>query len=144
VDLDLVEGKGVQGIQRGMSGAIITDKLRALHCLRQFKAMGVSVAIDDFGTGHSSLDTLHAFPFDKIKIDKSFLQRAESNPQALAIIRTVLSLGFTLSIPVLAEGVETESQLYMLENEGCDEAQGYYFGRPGAAPSLDLPDAVNF
>ncbi|MCJ2178830.1 EAL domain-containing protein [Novosphingobium album (ex Hu et al. 2023)] len=124
--------------------AIITDKLRALHYLRQFKAMGVSVAIDDFGTGHSSLDTLHAFPFDKIKIDKSFLLRAETSHQALAIIRTVLSLGRSLSIPVLAEGVETQGQLQVLESEGCDEAQGYYFGRPAAAPSLDLPDAVNF
>ncbi|MCJ2189039.1 bifunctional diguanylate cyclase/phosphodiesterase [Novosphingobium beihaiensis] len=124
--------------------AIITDKLRALHCLRQFKAMGVSVAIDDFGTGHSSLDTLHSFPFDKIKIDKSFLQRAETSPQALAIIRTVLSLGRSLSVPVLAEGVENENQLRMLESEGCDEAQGYYFGRPGPAPSLDLPLAANF
>lgn len=124
--------------------AIITDKARALHCLRQFKAMGVSVAIDDFGTGHSSLDTLHAFPFDKIKIDKSFLLRAETSHQAMAIIRTVLSLGRSLAIPVLAEGVENESQLQVLESEGCDEAQGYYFGHPAAAPSLDLQNTVNF
>ncbi|WP_255406133.1 EAL domain-containing protein [Novosphingobium sp. CF614] len=123
--------------------AIITDKLRALHCLRQIKAMGVSVAIDDFGTGYSSLDTLHSFPFDKIKIDKSFLSQAESSGQARAIIRAVLALGKSLDIPVLAEGVETESQLLVLQSEGCDEAQGYYFGRPAAAPSLDMDNAVN-
>jgi EAL domain-containing protein (putative c-di-GMP-specific phosphodiesterase class I) len=119
--------------------AIIADKLRALHCLRQIKAMGVSVAIDDFGTGYSSLDTLQSFPFDKIKIDKSFLLRSEGSAQARAIIRAVLALGKSLDIPVLAEGVETESQLRVLEAEGCDEAQGYYFGRPAAAPSLAAP-----
>ena len=115
--------------------AIIEDKLRALHCLRQMKAMGIGVAIDDFGTGYSSLDTLHSFPFDKIKIDKSFLLLSDTSAQARAIIRAVLALGKSLAIPVLAEGVETEAQLRILENEGCDEAQGYYFGRPGGPPS---------
>lgn len=90
--------------------------------------------MDDFGTGYSSLDTLHSFPFDKIKIDKSFLLKAEDNEQARAIIRAVLALGKSLSIPVLAEGVETELQLALLLGEGCDEAQGYLFGRPGLAP----------
>ncbi|MCJ2184338.1 EAL domain-containing protein [Novosphingobium sp. 1949] len=115
--------------------AIIGDKLRALHCLRQLKAMGISVAIDDFGTGYSSLDTLHSFPFDKIKIDKSFLLRSENSAQARAIISAVLALGKSLQIPVLAEGVENEAQLLVLESEGCDEAQGYYFGRPDTPPS---------
>lgn len=115
--------------------AIIADKLRALHCLRQIKAMGVAVAIDDFGTGYSSLDTLQSFPFDRIKIDKSFLIRSEESAQARAIIRAVLALGRSLEIPVLAEGVETENQLRVLEAEGCDEAQGFYFGRPEAPPS---------
>ncbi|MDE8654409.1 bifunctional diguanylate cyclase/phosphodiesterase [Novosphingobium album (ex Liu et al. 2023)] len=123
--------------------AIIADKLRALHCLRQIKAMGVSVAIDDFGTGYSSLDTLHSFPFDKIKIDKSFLLRAENSAQARAIIRAVLALGKSLEIPVLAEGVETERQLEVLQKEGCEEAQGYYFGRPARAPSLSVSRAAN-
>ena len=118
--------------------AIISDKARALHCLRQFKAMGISVAIDDFGTGHSSLDTLHSFPFSKIKIDKSFLMRADASPQALAIIRTILALGRSLGVPVLAEGVETEGQCAILRHEGCEEAQGFLFGRPMAAPSRKL------
>jgi diguanylate cyclase (GGDEF)-like protein/PAS domain S-box-containing protein len=117
--------------------AIIADKVRALHTLRRIKALGVSVAMDDFGTGYSSLDTLHSFPFDKIKIDKSFLLKAEDNEQARAIIRAVLALGKSLAIPVLAEGVETELQLALLLGEGCDEAQGYLFGRPGRAPGAE-------
>lgn len=123
--------------------ALIADKVRALHSLRRIKALGVLVAMDDFGTGYSSLDTLHSFPFDKIKIDKSFLLKSQSSDQAVAIIRAVLALGKSLSIPVLAEGVETEQQLDLLIDEGCDEAQGYYFGHPSAAPSLaDTDQAV--
>jgi EAL domain-containing protein (putative c-di-GMP-specific phosphodiesterase class I) len=110
--------------------ALITEKARALHSLRRIKALGVSVAMDDFGTGYSSLDTLHSFPFDKIKIDKSFLLQSGESPQAQAIIRAVLALGRSLGIPVLAEGVETLDQLKLLVDEGCDEAQGYLFGRP--------------
>ncbi|BEV01195.1 bifunctional diguanylate cyclase/phosphodiesterase [Novosphingobium olei] len=116
--------------------AIITEKVRALHSLRRIKALGVSVAMDDFGTGYSSLDTLHSFPFDKIKIDKSFLLQSETNDQSRAIVKAVLALGRTLSIPVLAEGVETKMQLALLVEEGCNEAQGYLFGRPASAPSL--------
>ncbi|UDF04915.1 EAL domain-containing protein [Asticcacaulis sp. AND118] len=111
---------------------IIGDKTRALHILRQIKSFGVTIAIDDFGTGYSSLDTLNAFPFDKIKIDRSFLMEAEQSPQARAIIRAILALGKSLEVPVLAEGVETIAQLELLRSEGCDEAQGYYFGRPAA------------
>jgi EAL domain-containing protein (putative c-di-GMP-specific phosphodiesterase class I) len=99
------------------------------------------VAIDDFGTGYSSLDTLQSFPFDKIKIDKSFLLKSEGSAQARAIIRAVLALGRSLEIPVLAEGIETEGQLRVLEAEGCDEGQGYYFGRPARAPSLESGQA---
>ncbi|QSR19982.1 EAL domain-containing protein [Novosphingobium sp. KA1] len=123
--------------------AIIADKTRALHTLRRIKALGVSVAMDDFGTGYSSLDTLHSFPFDKIKIDKSFLLESRESEQARAIIRAVLALGHSLGIPVLAEGVETHEQLQLLLGEGCDEAQGYYFGRPGPPPGVDRTLAVS-
>ncbi|WOK36325.1 EAL domain-containing protein [Sphingomonas sp. C3-2] len=115
--------------------AIVSDKERALHLLREIKALGVSIAIDDFGTGYSSLDTLNSFPFDKIKIDKSFLLDSDTNHQARAIIRAVLALGRSLDMPVLAEGLESEEQLRLLQSEGCDEAQGYLFGRP--APLAD-------
>ena len=109
---------------------IIADKQRALHILRQIKALGVTIAIDDFGTGYASLDTLGAFPFDKIKIDRSFLMEAAASKQARAIIRAILALGKSLEIPVLAEGVETEQQMTLLGEEGCDEAQGFLLGRP--------------
>ncbi|MDL2400952.1 EAL domain-containing protein [Rhizobium mayense] len=109
---------------------IFADRERSLHMLRQIKALGVSIALDDFGTGYSSLDTLRSFPFDKIKLDRSFMSEIESNPQAKAIIRAVLALGKSLDIPVLAEGIETHGQLALLSAEGCDEAQGYLLGRP--------------
>jgi diguanylate cyclase len=109
---------------------IIADKARTLYMLRQIRALGVTIAIDDFGTGYSSLDTLRSFPFDKIKLDHSFMEEVERSPQAKAIVRAVLALGKSLDIPVLAEGVETDRQLSILRAEGCDEAQGFYLGRP--------------
>ncbi|HWU02024.1 MAG TPA: EAL domain-containing protein [Novosphingobium sp.] len=115
--------------------AIIDDKARALHVLRQIKALGIGIAMDDFGTGYSSLDSLQSFPFDKIKIDKSFLIESDRSPQAVMIIRSVAALGRSLGIPVLAEGVETQEQLALLAREGCSEAQGYLFGRPSALPA---------
>jgi len=118
--------------------AIIADKARALHVLRQIKALGISIAMDDFGTGYSSLDTLHAFPFDKIKIDKSFLLQSSTSRQAVMIIRAVTTLGRNLGIPVLAEGVETAEHVALLAQEGCDEAQGYYYGMP-----MDLSQSSN-
>jgi len=121
--------------------AMITDPLRTAHILRQLKGLGVSVAMDDFGTGYSSLSTLRSFPFDKIKLDRSFMTELDGGPQfgtsksgaaqSAAIIRAVLALGRSLAIPVLAEGVEHESQLVFLRQEGCDEAQGYLLGLPG-------------
>ena len=119
--------------------SIIADKQRALHILRQIKAMGVSIAIDDFGTGYSSLDTLRSFPFDKIKLDRSFMSEVEDNEQSKAIVRAILALGRSLHVPVLAEGVETRAQLDVLRLEGCNEAQGFLLGRPGI---IDWDDAL--
>ncbi len=118
--------------------SIIADKERTLHVLRQIKALGVTIAIDDFGTGYSSLSTLRAFPFDKIKLDRSFMQEVEHDVQAKAVVRAVLSLGKSLSMPVLAEGVETTEQLRMLRDEGCDEAQGYLLGKPKPSAQFEL------
>lgn len=126
--------------------AIMADRPRALHVLRQIKALGVCVALDDFGTGYSSLETLRAFPFDKIKLDQVFASELETSPQATAIIRAVLALGKSLSIPVLAEGIETARQLAVLVEEGCDEAQGFLLGRPGlltATGHLPLTDEAD-
>ena len=111
--------------------ALVRDHARALLTLRQLKGLGLRIAMDDFGTGYSSLSNLRAFPFDKIKIDGSFIKSVETNKQAAAIVRSVLGLGAGLEVPVLAEGVETEAQMKFLEAERCDAVQGYLFGRPG-------------
>ncbi|WP_338029718.1 bifunctional diguanylate cyclase/phosphodiesterase [Gluconacetobacter tumulisoli] len=115
--------------------AIVVDKVRSLHTLQQIKALGVSIAIDDFGVGYSSLETLRTFPFDRIKLDRSFMTEVEHTPESKAILRAILALGRSLNIPVLAEGVETRVQLDILGVEGCTEAQGYFLGRPGPIPT---------
>ncbi|HLW89761.1 MAG TPA: EAL domain-containing protein [Roseiarcus sp.] len=111
-------------------GVLIRDPASAFGILRRIKALGVRIAMDDFGTGYSSLSYLQSFPFDKIKIDRSFIANINRNPQATAIIRGVISLARGLQLPVIAEGVETSEQLAFLKQEGCDEAQGYLIGRP--------------
>ena len=110
--------------------ALILDLNRALHNLRQLKGMGISIAMDDFGTGYSSLSLLNSFPFDRIKIDKSFVDTAGGNVRAEAIIKTVIGLGAALNVPVLIEGVETARQLKFAVDAHCEEVQGYYLGRP--------------
>jgi diguanylate cyclase (GGDEF)-like protein/PAS domain S-box-containing protein len=116
--------------------ALVRDFNRALTTLRQVKALGVRIAMDDFGTGYSSLSNLRAFPFDKIKIDGSFIKSVNSNGQAATIVRAVLGLGRGLGLPVLAEGVETDAELQFLRDESCDEVQGYLLGRPAAIDSF--------
>ena len=86
--------------------------------------------MDDFGTGYASLSSLQSFPFDKIKIDRSFVSGVGSNVQSAAIVRTILSLGNALALPVIAEGVETEDERVFLMKEGCPEIQGYLVGHP--------------
>ena len=111
--------------------ALVRDKNRALATLRQLKNLGVRIAMDDFGTGYSSLSNLRAFPFDKIKIDGSFIRSVDSNEDAATIVRAVLGLGRGLGLPVVAEGVETTGELAFLAAELCTEGQGYLLGRPG-------------
>ncbi|WP_249125461.1 bifunctional diguanylate cyclase/phosphodiesterase [Bradyrhizobium manausense] len=111
-------------------GVLIGDFTRALNLLRRLKALGIRIAMDDFGTGYSSLSYLQSFPFDKIKIDRSFILDLEATPQSAEIVRAVLSLAHALHIPVVAEGVETEAQRAFLEHEACEEMQGYLIGQP--------------
>jgi diguanylate cyclase (GGDEF)-like protein/PAS domain S-box-containing protein len=111
-------------------GVLIDDFSRAVSILRRLKALGVQIVLDDFGTGYSSLSYLHAFPFDKIKIDRTFISDLESNGNSIAIVRAVINLGRNLKMSILAEGVESKSQHAFLLQEGCDEVQGYLTGRP--------------
>ncbi len=110
--------------------ALINDLSRALHNLRQIKAYGVAIAMDDFGTGYSSLSLLNSFPFDKIKIDRSFIQVVGQNGRADSIFRAVAGMGKALNVPVLVEGIETAEQLEFAQALGCEEVQGYFHGRP--------------
>lgn len=124
--------------------ALVRDMNRALIALRQIKALGVRVAMDDFGTGYSSLSNLRAFPFDKIKIDGSFIRSVDTNPQAATIVKAVLGIGRGLGLPVLAEGVETSEELKFLADEFCQIGQGYLLGRPSHRVDLaPLPAACH-
>jgi diguanylate cyclase (GGDEF)-like protein/PAS domain S-box-containing protein len=107
-----------------------------LATLHELKSLGIRISMDDFGTGYSSLGNLRSFPFDKIKIDKSFINDLNKTPDAAAIIRAVLSLGRSLGMTTTAEGVETRDQLAYLRAEGCLEVQGHYYAK--ALPNKDI------
>jgi diguanylate cyclase (GGDEF)-like protein len=113
-------------------GVLIDDFSRAVSILRRLKSLGVRIALDDFGTGYSSMSYLQAFPFDMIKIDRSFISNLERSAQSKALLRGVIGLARGLELPVTAEGVETQAQLDVLTRAGCDLVQGYLIGRPGS------------
>lgn len=119
--------------------ALLTDLKRTKLILPRLKAQGISLALDDFGSGYSSLGILRDLPFDKIKLDKSFMDEIEHNRQARAVAQAVIDLGRALDIDVLAEGIETQGQLEFLVKEGCAFAQGYLLGRPGPIPAIMAP-----
>ncbi len=125
-------------------GVLIRETERVLATLNRLKSHGVRVGLDDFGTGYSSLATLRAFPFDKIKIDRSFVaDLVTMDGQDAAIVRAVLGLARGLGLPVIAEGVETPTQLALLRAMGCEEVQGWLIGRPAAiATFAHLTDAM--
>ncbi len=102
----------------------------ATEMLRQLRALGVQLSIDDFGTGYSSLSYLHRFPIDTLKIDRSFVSRMSGNNENTEIVRTIVVLAQNLGMDVVAEGVETNEQLALLRQLGCEYGQGYYFSRP--------------
>ena len=112
------------------------SNLAKLHAL---KRLGISIALDDFGTGYSSLSYLQAFPFDKIKIDRSFVAEITTRSDSAAIVCAVTGLAKSLDVTVTAEGVETVEQFELLRAAGCHQAQGYLFGRP--RPTLDIHSA---
>jgi diguanylate cyclase (GGDEF)-like protein len=120
---------------------IIADHQRALQTIRHLKSLGAKIAMDDYGTGYSSLSMLLAFPFDKIKIDRQFVDGVATSAQSAAIVRSTLILASSLEIPVLAEGVETDEHVNFLREEGCVQVQGYFYGKP--VPRTEIEAIVN-
>jgi EAL domain-containing protein (putative c-di-GMP-specific phosphodiesterase class I) len=110
----------------------------SFHALR---ALGARISMDDFGTGYSSLSYLRSFPFDKIKIDKSFIRDLPGNSDSAAIIRAITSMGSSLGMATTAEGVETAAQLARLRAEGCTEVQGFLFSIP--QPASEVPELLD-
>ena len=111
-------------------GALMEDAVGSEAQLRALKQMGLTLALDDFGTGYSSLSYLKKFPFDKVKIDQSFISGIQDNAQDAVITKVVISMAHSLGLQVIAEGVETEAQCEFLRANMCDEIQGYFFSRP--------------
>lgn len=116
---------------------MLEDADNALTLMRALKSLGVRLAMDDFGTGYSSLSYLRSFPFDGLKIDRSFVSRLGDSQPDLAIIEAVIGLGRALSLTVTAEGIETLEHLQLLDSVACDEGQGYYLSRPLSGASFD-------
>ena len=111
--------------------------IKALHDL---KKIGIRIAMDDFGTGYSSLNYLQKFPFDKIKIDRSFISDLEGNVKQAAIVAAVINIAQTLGMVTTAEGVETEGQKERLIALGCEEVQGFLLGKP--SPGVHVPSII--
>ncbi|WP_428374748.1 EAL domain-containing protein [Lichenicoccus sp.] len=118
-------------------GLLLHDSAGTLSTLSRLRALGVGIVLDDFGTGYSSLSYLRRFPFSKIKVDRSFVANMSADVGATAIVEAVATLGQRLNMLVCAEGIETEAQVAMLRAMGCDEGQGYLFGRPRAAEAFE-------
>ncbi len=141
--LDVIAALGASGLPAHRLELEITETVllqdteATLSILNQLRALGVRISMDDFGTGYSSLSYLRKFPFDKIKIDQSFIRDLSDKPDSIAIVRAVAGLGATLGIATTAEGVETDEQLERLRAEGCTEVQGYLFSRPKPANELN-------
>ena len=115
---------------------LLSDTATTLRTLHQLKELGIRIAMDDFGTGYSSLSYLRAFPFDKVKIDQSFIREMHADDSCAAIIRAVVGLGVSLGITTTAEGVETQQQLDHLRSEGCTDIQGYLISKPVPAAEI--------
>jgi predicted signal transduction protein with EAL and GGDEF domain len=119
---------------------LLNDTEATLSTLQQLRELGVHISMDDFGTGYSSLSYLRKFPFDKIKIDRSFIHDMADRPDSIAIVRALTGLGNSLGMSTTAEGVETEEQLQRLRDEGCTEAQGFLISKP--KPAREIKDLL--
>lgn len=128
-----------RNIELELTESILMDNVPAtIQMLEQIKALGFSLSIDDFGTGYSSLNYLYQFPIDRLKIDKSFVQNIHISSHNLAVTNAIIGLGHTLGLHVVAEGVELEQDVHLLCAAGCDELQGYYFGKPMPAEQFEI------
>jgi diguanylate cyclase (GGDEF)-like protein/PAS domain S-box-containing protein len=116
---------------------VMQDAELAITTLRELKSLGLHISVDDFGTGFSSLAYLKRFPLDELKIDKSFVDGLGRDPEATAIVAAVMGMAHALDLRVVAEGVETADQVARLRTLGCDEAQGFFYARPGSADDID-------
>lgn len=140
--LTVKEALEESGLEPGRLDLEITESVllektdQVIACLHALRALGVRISMDDFGTGYSSLSYLRSFPFDKIKIDRSFVRNLQENTSTLAIVRAVLGLASGLDMKVVAEGIETKQDLACLEAEGCKEGQGFFFSR--ALPQAEI------
>jgi EAL domain-containing protein (putative c-di-GMP-specific phosphodiesterase class I) len=124
-------GLSAQRLELEITEAVLMQQDETnINTLHQLRALGVRIAMDDFGTGYSSLSYLRNFPFNKIKIDKSFVSDSVTRPQGEAIIRAIAELGSSLGIETTAEGIETAEQLQLVRRAGCTEGQGYLIGSP--------------
>jgi EAL domain-containing protein (putative c-di-GMP-specific phosphodiesterase class I) len=118
--------------------ALIEDMELTIEYLRQWKALGVRIAVDDFGSGYSNLNYLSRLPIDRLKLDQSLICQMTMNKRGAIVMRSMVSLGEELGLDVIAEGVETEQQLWMLTDMGCPRAQGYLLGRPMPAKQAQV------
>ena len=139
--VDALEASGLEPSRLELEiteSVMLQDSEHITDILRQIHDLNVRISLDDFGTGYSSLSYLRCFPFDKIKIDQSFIYGLESADDALAIVRAVTGLSNSLGIATTAEGVETVEQLKTLHTEGCTEAQGYLISPPRPASDVEM------
>ncbi|HST50843.1 MAG TPA: EAL domain-containing protein [Pyrinomonadaceae bacterium] len=127
-----------QSVKLEITESVVMENIdTATDMLRQLRALGVQLAIDDFGTGYSSLSYLHRFPIDTLKIDRSFVTRMTDNTENAEIVRTIVVLAQNLGMDVVAEGVETNEQLVLLQKLGCENGQGYFFSKPVGADGAE-------
>jgi EAL domain-containing protein (putative c-di-GMP-specific phosphodiesterase class I) len=140
---------GISSHQLGLEmteSSFVTDSRTAMEVLGSLRRLGVSLLLDDFGTGYNSLDRLHVFPFDVLKIERSFIRRMTQGEQPLHIVRTIIDLARVMGMEVVAEGIETVEQYDLLREMNCRFGQGYLFARPmpfeEITPLLELPDRI--
>jgi EAL domain-containing protein (putative c-di-GMP-specific phosphodiesterase class I) len=116
---------------------ILDNSIETAEILRQLDKAGIRLSVDDFGTGYSALSYLKSYPFDTLKIDKSFVQDVMKEPEDASLVRAIINMAHSLGLRVIAEGVEEEAQTHFLKKEGCDFSQGYFYSRPLPAADFD-------